>query len=113
MMPVRTPDTIAFEAAAALDAYEARMARMARGVATPADLALAAGDLHRLCARCMHLPRVSASCIGLLLSHYRLLASLAGADDACLAPSLRRAHQACIERLRQECREFFLAPHLH
>jgi hypothetical protein len=109
-------DAIAFEAAAALDAYEERVLRLRQARAEPALLAHAGSDLHRVCGCCIHLPQLSVGCVTLLLSHYRLMRRLAGGNGALPAADRSQAleaHQRCIAALRRSCRELLLAPRLH
>ena len=107
---------IAFEAAAALDAYEEGLLRLRQSRAEPALLAHAGTDLHRVCGCCIHLPQLSVGCVTLLLSHYRLMRRLAGGSGALAEAEGRtalEAHQRCIAALRRSCRELLLAPRLH
>ena len=70
-------DACAFEAAAALDGYEARLAFLSRARAHPAELARADAEIRKVCTACAALPQLSVASVALLLSHYRLLAELA------------------------------------
>ena len=108
-------DAIAFEAAAALDAYEERLLRLQQVKAEPALLADGAAELHRACSCCIYLPQLSVACVALLLSHYRLMGRLSGGGAALAladAATALQAHQHCIAALRRSCRELFLAPGL-
>ena len=107
-------DTIAFEAAAALDAYEEQLASLRRPGASPGRVASMQVELRRICSLCLVLPQLSASSLALLLAHHRLLAVLAGST-----PGLAAEHRAsfdaveqCVRGLRRQCSELFRAPHL-
>lgn len=109
-------DAIAFEAAAALDAYEAELALLARRGAHASELACADAAVRRACSWCMRLPQLSVASLALLLSHYGILSELSrrGPAGGAAAPLVQmQAHQACIRRLRRQCRELFVSARLH
>jgi hypothetical protein len=113
--PSHCTDAIAFEAAAALDDYEAELALVAGGGANASELARTDAAVRRTCGWCMRLPQLSVDAVALLLSHYRVLSELSrprapARPAAALVPL--QAHQACIQRLRRHCRQLLLAPHL-
>jgi hypothetical protein len=108
-------DAIAFEAAAALDAYEEQLLTVRRIGAHPHQLASTQMELRRVCNCCLRLPQLSGPGLALLLAHHRLLAEWAsghkeGVVDAA-SPSLATVEQ-CLASLQRRCRELFLAPHL-
>ena len=111
---MRCTDALAFEAAAALDAYEEHLLTLRRHGAQPWRIALFHRQLRRVCSCCLGLPQVSGASVALLLAHHRWLAELCAegrlADAA--APSLVAVEQ-CLGSLQRACRELFVAPHLH
>lgn len=113
---MHTTDAIAFEAAAALDGYEARLGLLSEASARPSDLAQADAEIRNVCRWCAHLPELSVACVALLLSHYRLMGELSQRATRRVAAARLahiQSHNACIALLRQQCRMLFLAPHLH
>jgi hypothetical protein len=113
---MHSPDAIAFEAAAALDGYEARLGLLSRADVNPSDFGRADADIRKVCCWCVHLPQPSVCCVALLLSHYHLMSELSQELTGRLAPArLARiqSHNAYIAQLRHQCRSLFLAPHLH
>lgn len=105
-------DTLAFEAAAALAAYEEQLDTLQRSGPHPRSVAAIQGALGHLCNRCLRLPQLSGAGISLLLAHHRMLAELARGPVAAPAAGLQELER-CIRTLRRACRELFLAPHLH
>ncbi|HEY0823493.1 MAG TPA: hypothetical protein VGD76_06870 [Ramlibacter sp.] len=114
-MQVRGTDAIAFEAAAALDAYEEQLTQLRRHGADPGRIGAMQAALRRAGSLCLRLPHLSGASLALLLSHHRLLADLARAGDdarlAATAPSLEPVEE-CVRDLQRLCRELFLASHL-
>lgn len=109
-------NAMAFEAAAALEAYEDQLAATRRLGAHPARIAVLQRELRRVCGCCLRLPQLSVGSVALLLAHHRLLAELARPDrEPAAAPvaALRRDVEQCVATLQRACRELFLAPHLH
>lgn len=107
-------DTIAFEAAAALDAYGEHLAGLHGGSAAPARIASMQQELRRICSCCARVPELSGPSIALLLAHHRLLADLARHPDPDAredAASMLAVDQ-CLALLQRRCREMLLAPHL-
>lgn len=109
-------EAVAFEAAAALEAYEDQLLAMRRSGVHPQGVARVQGELRRVCGCCLRLPQLAGASVALLLAHHRLLAELArrGADGAA-APAAARLQEVeqCLATLHRACRELFLAPHLH
>lgn len=108
-------EAVAFEAAAALDAYEDQLLALRLGP-HPQGVARIQRELRRACSCCLRLPQLSGASVALLLAHHRLLADLTrrGEDraGAAGAAGLRDVEQ-CLATLQRACRELFLAPHLH
>ncbi len=109
-------EAIAFEAAAALEDYEAHLLAMHRPGARPRSVATFQKELSRVRSCCLRLPQLSGASVALLLAHHKLLAELARGDGdkalALRAVELQRVEQ-CVVALQRACRELFLARHLH
>lgn len=109
-------EAVAFEAAAALEAYEDQLLALRAPGVDPRRIAAVQRELRRVCSCCLRLPQLSGASIALLLAHHRLLAELARAGEhrARHAPAagLREVEQ-CVAALQRACRELFLAPHRH
>lgn len=107
---------VAFEAAAALDAYEDQLSAMRRPGARAARIPMLQAELRRVCYCCLGLPQLSVASVALLLAHHRLVADMTQPErDPAAAPaaaSLRDVEQ-CLATLQRACRDLFLAPHLH
>lgn len=103
---MHAPDAIAFEAATALDAYEARLEVLFRSDAQPWMIAQTDAEIRQIWCWCLHLPQLSMACVALLLSHYRLMGEL-GSQATKRGTAARLAHiqshTACIAFLRQQC----------
>jgi hypothetical protein len=113
---IPTADALAFEAAAALDAYEEQLASLRRTGPDPECIAALQRELHRVCSRSPRLPQLQSACVALLLAHHRLLAELADGNSQAgseRASTVRRIHEESLQLLRRECRMLFLAAHLH
>ena len=109
-------ETAAFEASAALDAYEEQLLTSRVMGASPHRLALMQTKLRRACACCVLLPQLSAASIALLLAHHQLLAELArpaGGTSEERGSTTVKAVEQCVANLQRGCRHLFLAPHLH
>lgn len=109
-------EAIAFEAAAALENYEAHLLSIHRLGGRPRNVATFQKELSRVRSCCLRLPQLSGASVALLLAHHKLLAELARGDgDKSLA--LRAAElqkvEKCVVTLQRACRELFLARHLH
>lgn len=108
-------DAIAFEAAAALDAYEARLLTLRCAGTDPHAIASLQADLKRVCGCCLRLPQLSGASVALLLAHHRLLAELTrpvvDGDKGGLTPGFRAVEQ-CVGLLQRGFRRLFLSPHL-
>lgn len=109
-------EAVAFEAAAALEAYEHQLLAMRRPGAQPRRIATIQRELRRVCGCCLRLPQLSGASLALLLAHHRLLAELARSDaDQAVRPAAAALQEVeqCVVILQRACRELFLAPHLH
>jgi hypothetical protein len=108
-------EAVAFEAAAALDAYEDQLFAMRRLGANQLRIATIQKEMKRVCSCCHRLPQLSGASIALLLAHHRLLAKLAstGEDNAGLPAAGSQEVEQCVLTLQRACRELFLAPRLH
>lgn len=109
-------DALAFEAAAALEAYEEQLLAMRGPGAAPRGAALIQRELTRVCGCCLRLPQLAGASVGLMIAHHRLLADLASrGEDGRTAPGAARLQEVeqCLAILQRSCRELFLAPHLH
>lgn len=108
-------DAMAFEAAAALDAYDEQLLELRRTGPQPGRVHLLQQQLARVCSCCMPLPQLLAPSIALLLAHRRYVAEMAGLGQGCrrgaASPGLEAVTQ-CIGLLQRRCRELFLAAHL-
>lgn len=107
-------DTAAFEATAALEAYEDQLRALRRCGARESVIAPLHEALRRVSANCLRLPQLSGPSLALLLAHHRLLADLSHAGGAAArAPSGARLLELeqCMGTLRRACRELFLARH--
>lgn len=109
---MQATDTIAFELAAALDAYEEQLAAVRRS-RSPLAVAQLQRRVHRVCRSCLGLPQLAAATVAFVLSHHGVLADLMCDGRAPPAQSRLQALDQCIVSLRRQCRELFLAPHLH
>jgi hypothetical protein len=108
-------DAIAFEAAAALDAYEEQLLTVRRTGPDPHRFVRLQVALRRVCNCCLHWPQLSAPSIALLLAHHGLLAELARMGEgraADASPASMEAVEQCVAMLQRRCRELLLAPHL-
>lgn len=109
-------DALAFQAAAALDAYKEQLASLRRWGPDPDGIAALQRELRRVCSRFSRLPQLQSARVALLLVHLRLLAELArgspqaGRDGESTAG---RVHEESLQMLRRECRALLLAAHLH
>lgn len=111
---MHAPDTLAFELAAALDAYEEQLALL-RSAPTAAAAAQLQRKLHRVCHGCGGLPQLAAAAVALMLAHHGLLADLMRDDRNESARPLRPcflAVEQSVRVLQRHCREMFLAPYL-
>ena len=108
-------DAVAFEAAAALDAYGMQLASVRRDGMHAHRLASLQAALARVCSCCLGLPSLSAPAIALLLAHHRVLAELGQSEAAMHAPASQpglHAIEQCVAHLQLLCRKLFLAAHL-
>lgn len=109
-------EAVAFEAAAALEAYEDQLLAMRELGVHPRRVAMIQRELGRVSSCSLRLPQLSGPSLALLLAHHRLLAALArsgeGGTGACEPAGLQEVEQ-CVVTLHRACRELFLAPHLH
>lgn len=106
-------EAMAFEATAALDRYEEQLAFLVEGDRAD-SVPRAQAELRRLSDLCLRLPQLASSSLALLLAHHRLLAEMArdeGPPPRALA--CMDAVEECIRVLRRQCRELFVAAHLH
>ena len=111
---MQTTDAMAFEAAAALDAYEEQLMDL-RSWLADRRIACVQLELRRVCGHCMGLPQLSGATMALLLAHHRLLAELASRNvpQSDAPPAALADVQDCVIALRRQCRELFVAPRLH
>lgn len=108
-------DTLAFELAAALDAYEEQLAAVRRRPTADAAAQLQR-RLHRVCHSCPGLPQLAAATVALMLAHHGLLSDLMRDGRSERTPSVQPSMQALeqsVRSLQRQCREMFLAPYLH
>jgi hypothetical protein len=94
-------DALAFEAAAALEAYEERLLAL-RGVGTHLrNVAEVQRELGRVCNCCLRLPQLAGASVDLLLAHHKLLADLAragkGPSDAIGGAGLEEVQRCVFE----------------
>lgn len=109
-------ETVAFEAAAALEAYDEQLLAMRELGFDPRRVALIQRELRRVCSCSLRLPQLSGPSLALLLAHHRLLADLArsGEGEAGTSePAELQEVEQCVVTLYRACRELFLATHLH
>lgn len=109
-------EAFAFEAAAALDAYEEQLLAIRHHGADPLAVARIQKALRQACGCCLRLPQLAGPSVSLLLAHHRLFAQLAPRAGECAGVPATIGFdevEGCIASLHRACRDLFLAPHLH
>src|SRR5690606_33173792 len=99
---MQSSEAVAFEAAAALEAYEDQLLALRRLGAHPQRIAIAQRELRRACGSCLRLPQLAGASVALLLAHHRLLAELARqGEHLAAAPAAVRLEEVerCVSTL--------------
>lgn len=112
---MQPPDILAFELAAALDAYEEQLAALA-STGRLIGVAQLQRTLHQVSQSCVGLPQLAGATVDLVLSHHGFVADLMRDGGSGGAPASEESVQAlehCVRSLQRQCRQMFVAPHLH